>query len=46
MLVLAYPLEDCYADTYQEDVPGEDDHPMVPNRLADGLNSCTPSGSV
>ena len=33
MLVLAYPLKDCYADTYQKDVPSNGDHDMVPNRL-------------
>ena len=33
MLVLAYPLEDCYADTYQKDVPGDDNHYRVPKRL-------------
>lgn len=30
MLVLAYPLEDCYADAYQEDVPGDGDHRTLP----------------
>ena len=29
MLVLAYPLEDCDADTYQEDVPRNDNHPYL-----------------
>jgi hypothetical protein len=38
MLVLAYPLEDCYPDTYQEDVPGDDNHRTVPSLGVGGLN--------
>jgi hypothetical protein len=46
MLVLAYPLEDCYADTYQEDVPNDNNHDMVPNRLTGALYISQPAGSV
>ena len=46
MLVLAYPLEDCYADTYQEDVPGDDNHLMVPSLLTGALYISQPAGSV
>jgi len=46
MLVLAYPLEDCYADTYQEDVPGDDNHDTVPKRLTGALYISQPAGSV
>ena len=46
MLVLAYPLEDCYADTYQEDVPGNDNHDWVPSLLTGALYISQPAGSV
>jgi hypothetical protein len=46
MLVLAYPLEDCYADTYQEDVPSDDNHVTVPSPGVLGLNISQPLGSV
>ena len=46
MLVLAYPLEDCNADTYQEDVPGDDNHRMVPSLLTGALYISQPLGSV
>jgi len=45
-LVLSYPLEDCYADTYQEDVPGDDNHPIVPSLLTGALYISQPAGSV
>ena len=43
MLVLAYPLEDCYADTYQKDVPGNNNHPYL---LIGALYISQPLGSV
>jgi hypothetical protein len=43
MLTLAYPLKDCYADTYQEDVPGNDNHPYL---LTGALYISQPIGSV
>ena len=42
MLTLAEPLEDCETDTYQEDVPSNDNHLTVPIRGADGLNISHP----
>jgi hypothetical protein len=30
MLVLADALKDCYADAYQKDVPGHDNHRTFP----------------
>ena len=46
ILVLAYPLEDCYADTYQEDVPADNNHDWVPSLLTGALYISQPAGSV
>ena len=46
MLVLADALKDCYADTYQEDVPGDDCHDWVPSPLTGVLYISQPAGSV
>jgi hypothetical protein len=46
MLVLANPLEDCETNTYQEDVPGDESHPIVPSLLTNALYISQPLGSV
>ena len=38
MLVLADALKDCYADAYQQDVPGNLDHVTVPSPSVFGFH--------